>query len=211
LVFAILGLENIEFGVAAQARNAKALVFVGYDHDFSVEIGAIGLRGIDGGYVAIVNQRLHGMATDAKETGIAGIRAPLYGGAHHLASWNVAEVAVTITLASVSANGGLQNRNGNDLGSACGVLFCATACGCELHLLFGARGNLFAFALAEHGKDVAALQSGTTPVKPAVLLAGEFTELDVIARGGGWMAVLPPRYGHRGTVELAGQLALGNP
>jgi len=42
LVFAVFGLEDVEFGVAAQARNAQALVFVGYDDDFSVEIGAIG-------------------------------------------------------------------------------------------------------------------------------------------------------------------------
>jgi len=49
--------------------------------------------------------------------------------------------------------------------------------------LRGAR-ELLAFALAEHMHDVAGLQAGASPVKPAVLLAGEFTEFDVITRGG---------------------------
>src|SRR5882762_3852984 len=184
LVFAVFGLENIEFGIAAQARNTQTLVFIGYDHDFSVKIGAIGLGRVHGGDVAVVNQRLHRMATDAKETGVARIGAPLYGRAHYFARRNVVQVAVAVALASVGANRGLQDRNGNDLGSACGVLFCSATCGCEFHLFFGARGNLLAFALAEHMHDVAGLQAGASPVKPAVLLAGEFTEFDVITRGG---------------------------
>src|SRR5882762_9704460 len=184
LVFAVFGLENIEFGVAAQARNAQTLVFIGYDHDFSVKIGAIRLGRVHGGDVAVVNQRLHRMAADAKETGVAKIGAPFCGGAHHLASGNVVQVAVAIALASVGANGSLQDRNGNDLGSTRGVLFCAATCGCEFHLLFRTRGNLFAFTLGEHMHDVAGLQAGAAPVKPAFLLAGEFTEFDVITSRG---------------------------
>src|SRR6267154_754237 len=52
--------------------------------------------------------------------------------------------------------------------------------------------------------------AGAAPVKPAFLLAGEFTEFDVITCGGSQLSVFPSRYGHGGTVELAGQLALGN-
>jgi len=39
---------------------------------------------------------------------------------------------------------------GTTLGLRC-ILFCAAARGREFHLLFRARGNLFAFALAENG------------------------------------------------------------
>src|SRR5260370_39493353 len=91
LVFAVFGLENIELGEAAQARNTQTLLFVGYDHDFSVKIGAIGLRGIHGGDVTVANQRLHGMAADAKETGVDVVWAPFGGGAPPLPTRGEAE------------------------------------------------------------------------------------------------------------------------
>ena len=89
LIVAVFGLENVKLRIAAQARDAQALFFVGHDYDFSVKIRAIGLRGIDGGDIAIVDQRLHGTPTHAEKARISGIGAPLERGAHHLACGNI--------------------------------------------------------------------------------------------------------------------------
>src|ERR1700732_2986420 len=88
LVLSVFGFENVKLRVTAEARDAQAFFFVGHDYDFFVKIRAIGLRGIDGGNIAIVDQRLHGTPTHAEKARIAGIGAPLDRSAHHLARRN---------------------------------------------------------------------------------------------------------------------------
>ena len=210
LVTAIFRLEDIELGIAAQARNAEAFLFVGNDDDFSVELGALGLRGIDSGDIAIVNQGLHGVATYAEQAGISGIGAPLGRRAHYIARGNVAQIAMAVTLTAMRANGGLQHGDGNDFGRARNFLFAAAASRRGQFHFFRANRKLLAIALGKHGQDVASLQSGTAPVKPAVRFAGKFAEFNVVTRGGGQLSVFPTRHGHSGTVQFPSQLSLRN-
>jgi hypothetical protein len=63
-------------------------------------------------------------------------------------------------------------------------------------------------AFSEDWHDVATLQTSVTPVKPAVRLAGELSELDVKAGGGSELSILPAGDGHSGTVEFSGEFSL---
>jgi len=94
----------------------------------------------------------------------------------------------------VRANGGLQNRNGHDLGSAGGILFCAAAAAANSTALPGGAGICFAFALAENGHELSAgLQSGTSPVKPAVVLPASLPS-SIVIRAWGRADRFPTRY-----------------
>src|SRR6266852_7006213 len=150
------------------------------------------------------------MSAHAEQARIARIGAPLHGGAHHFTRGNVAQISVAVALSAVRSDGGLQNGNRDDLGLARSFLSGAAAGSRQLHLVLWIGRNLLTFPLAQDRHDVAALQSRTSPIKPAVLFAGQFAELHVVTGGGSKLTVLPARYGHGGTVEFPGEFSLRN-
>src|SRR5260370_10565059 len=150
------------------------------------------------------------MSEHTEQARIARIWTPLHGGAHNFTRGNVAQIAVAVALAPVRSDGRLQNRNGDNLGFASSFLSSA-APGCrQVHLVLRIGRNLLTFPVGQDRHDVAALQPGTSPIKPAILFAGQFAELNVVPGGGSKLAVLPARYGHGGTVEFPGEFPLRN-
>src|ERR1700682_6057567 len=55
LILAVFRLQNVELGIAAEARNAQASFLARYNHNLSVQMGTVGLRGVHGGDIAIMN------------------------------------------------------------------------------------------------------------------------------------------------------------
>src|SRR5260370_10240629 len=150
------------------------------------------------------------MCAHTEKARIARIWAPLHGGAHNFTRGNVAQIAVAVALAPVRSDGRLQNRNGDNLGFASSFLSSA-APGCrQVHLVLRIGRNLLTFPVGQDRHGVAGLQPGTSPIKPGILFAGQFAELNVVPGGGSKLAVLPARYGHGGTVEFPGEFSLRN-
>src|SRR6202011_5458421 len=98
-------------------------------------------------------------------------------------------IAVAIPLAAMRSDGGLENGNWDDLCFARAFLPAPASGGGQFHLILWGRRKLFPLALGQQGHDVATLEPRTSPVKPAVLFASQFAELDVITRGGGKLSV----------------------
>src|SRR6202007_2768688 len=149
------------------------------------------------------------MSAYAEQARIARSWAPLDGGAHHFTRGDVAQIAVAVALAPVRSDGGLQNGNWDDLGFARNFLSGAAAGSRQLHLVRISR-NLLTLPLGQDRHDVAALQPGTSPIKPAILFARQFAKLNVVTGGGSKLTIFPARYGHGGTVEFPGEFSLRN-
>src|ERR1700686_1010553 len=171
------------------------------DHDFSAEVGGVGLRIIDSDDVAIGDQGTHGLALGADAGSLRGIGAPREWGSEHLFRGDLIEIGLLV--AGFAARGGLNGEqgDGHQLGLRRYFLPTFAAAGNDHINVRGFCAREGDAALREQAGQIRAFQPSARPKHPTIGLAGKISKLNVALRGRFLRSAFPAGDGHGGVMQ----------